>query len=42
MKSALAITEKVLGPEQPDVGAALNNLAGCTKRRAAIPRPNRS
>ena len=30
-RRSLAILEKALGPEHPDVGTALNNLAGCTR-----------
>ena len=40
-KRSLAIREKALGPDHPDVGTALNNLAGCTETRAATPRPSR-
>ncbi len=41
-KRSLAIREKALGPDHPDVATALNNLAELYKDRAATPRPSRS
>ena len=39
---ALAIREKALGPEHPDVATSLNNLAALYQPRATTPRPSRS
>ena len=41
-KRSLAIREKALGPDHPDVATALNNLAELYTTRAATPRPSRS
>ena len=40
-KRALAIGEKALGPEHPEVATWLNNLALLYRRKAAMPRPSR-
>ena len=39
-KRALAISEKALGPEHPDVASSLNNLAMLYGSKAATPRPS--
>ncbi len=41
-RRALAIHEKALGPEHPDVATDLNNLAELLQTTAATPRPSRS
>ena len=42
-KRSLAISEKALGPDHPDVGTVAQQPGrGCTGRRAATPRPSRS
>ena len=41
-KRALAIREKALGPDHPDVATSLNNLASFTAIKAAMPTPSRS
>ena len=41
-KRALAIREKALGPDHPDVAPCLNNLARLYTTRAGTPRPSRS
>ena len=41
LKRALAIDEKALGPEHPDVGQSLNTSPLCTSTRAAMARPSR-
>ena len=40
-RRALAMREKALGPEHPDVAQSLNNLANAAMRRASMPRPSR-
>ena len=40
-KRALAIREKALGPDHPDVATSLNNLAELYRTRVATPRPSR-
>ena len=42
MQRALAIWEKALGPDHPEVATSLNNLAGLYRPRASTPRPSRS
>ena len=41
-KRSLAIREKALGPDHPDVATSLNNLAGCTTTKVAMRMPSRS
>ena len=42
-RRALAVREKALGPDHPDVGIRLNNLAAAVPGAgAAMPRPSRS
>ena len=38
---SLAISEKALGPDHPDVATSLNNLAGLYETKAATPMPSR-
>ena len=38
---ALALREKALGPDHPDVALSLNNLAELYKNKAAMPMPSR-
>ena len=40
-KRSLAICEKALGPDHPDVATSLNNLAVLYKLKVAMPMPNR-
>ena len=40
-KRSLAIREKALGPNHPDVALSLNNLASLYKIKVAMPTPNR-
>ena len=42
LQARLAIDEKALGPDHPDVAISLNNLAVLYDTRAATPRPSRS
>jgi hypothetical protein len=41
-KRALAITEKVLGPEHPQTGTNLNHLAGLLREKVTLTRLNGS
>ena len=41
-KRSLAISEKALGPDHPDVGVRSTTWRCCTRLRAATPRPSRS
>ena len=41
-RRVLALHEKALGPDHPNVGTSLNTWPGCTRARAATPRPSRS
>ena len=41
-KRSLAIQEKALGPDHPDVATSLNNLAGLYDAKASTRRPSRS
>jgi tetratricopeptide (TPR) repeat protein len=40
-RRTLSIYEKALGPDHPDLGTTLNNLAGCIERKAATRKPSR-
>ena len=42
LSAGLAIREKALGPEHPDVATSLNNLAVLYHTKASTPRPSRS